>query len=202
MTHSIGSALQLPRDVVGAALALRGRAAAATETVAAGAASRGNDVTLKVGLGVIVRLAVATDDVAIATLARDEIEQGFGWTWTAARIAASRQASDMNLAVACRDGRRLGFGLMRYFDDSAHLCLLAVDPRERRQGVGSVLLRWLESSALTAGIGATTLEMRATNGGARIFYERHGYRCVGTTPGYYQGREDALRLRHPLIASV
>ena len=43
-----------------------------------------------------------------------------------------------------------------------------------------------------------TLEVRADNAGARAFYERLGYRRLALLPGYYQGREDALRLERSL----
>ena len=138
---------------------------------------------MQVGLGVDIRLAVAADDDALASLARDEIEHGLGWTWTPARIAAARAAADMTLAVAWRGPQRLGFGLMRYFDDTAHLCLLAVAPGVRRQGVATGLLAWLEASARTAGIAEVGLEMRVSNDAARTFYERQGYAVVGRTAG-------------------
>ena len=154
----------------------------------------------QVGQGVIIRLAHESDDESIAWLARDEIECGLGWTWTPERIAKARRADDINLVVACREGRRLGFGLMRYFEETAHLSLLAVQPECRRQGVAGRLLRWLEASARTAGIHAVHLEMRASNHAARQFYEGIGYRCIGSTPGYYRGQEDALRLSRSLVA--
>jgi len=41
--------------------------------------------------------------------------------------------------------------------------------------VGRQLLEWLESSARTAGTFSVHLELRATNDGARRFYERMGW---------------------------
>ena len=93
-----------------------------------------------------------------------------------------------------------GFGSMRYDDDTAHLYLLAVDPRYRRKGVGEALLNWLEVSALTAGIGIITLECRATNQQALSFYRQAGYRELARLSGYYLGREDAIRLGRDLFA--
>jgi len=42
------------------------------------------------------------------------------------------------------------------------------------------------------------LEARLTNGTARAFYARLGYREIQTLPGYYQGREACVRLAKDL----
>jgi ribosomal-protein-alanine N-acetyltransferase len=89
---------------------------------------------------------------------------------------------------------------MRYDDHTAHLYLLAVDPRYRRRRVGEALLSWLEACALTAGIGIITLECRATNQQALSFYQKAGYRELARLAGYYLGREDAVRLGRDLHA--
>jgi ribosomal-protein-alanine N-acetyltransferase len=85
---------------------------------------------------------------------------------------------------------------MRYGDDVAHLNLLAVEPAHRRRGVARSLVRWLEETALTAGIFIIGLELRAGNEAARGFYRSLGYRELGQIPGYYQGVESAIRMVH------
>jgi len=40
--------------------------------------------------------------------------------------------------------------------------------------------------------------VRAARLGARAFYERLGYRALGRIAGYYQGREDAIRMGRDL----
>ena len=56
----------------------------------------------------------------------------------------------------------------------------------------------LEESASVAGIPLVVLEVRATNGGARAFYRRLGYREVGHVTGYYRGLETAIRMARDL----
>jgi ribosomal-protein-alanine N-acetyltransferase len=87
---------------------------------------------------------------------------------------------------------------MRYGGDDAHLDLLAVAPPYRRAGVGRELLEWLEKCAVIAGIFSITLEVRAANEGAQLFYKRMGYRTLAHLPGYYQGIEAALRMSRDL----
>ena len=149
------------------------------------------------------RLASAADAPAIAALSRDRIEHGLGWRWTAPRVLRSIGDRDTNAVVAANGERVLGFGLMKYQDDEAHLLLLAVRADTARRGIGAALVAWLERPARVAGIGRVRLEARLANGAARAFYARLGYREIETLPGYYLGREACVRLAKDLLpASV
>ena len=150
-----------------------------------------------------LRLARRCDAQAIATLSRDLIERGLGWSWTARRVMRSIAAADTNVLVA-QDaaGVLVGFGIMNYGDDEAHLLLLAVRPAQGRRGIGGALMGWLETAALAAGVRRIFLEAREANGVARAFYRRLGYREIELLPGYYQGREDSVRLLKDLWQSV
>jgi len=145
-----------------------------------------------------LHLARPGDAAMIAEMSRDFIEQGLPWRWTAKRVAASIAAPNVNVLVARSDGRIVGFAIMRYGDDDAHLDLLAVAPQHRRRGVATQLLEWLEKCASVAGTFRIALEVRASNRGAQLFYERMGYRTLGPLPDYYQGREGALRMGRDL----
>ena len=149
-----------------------------------------------------LRLATHADASAIARLSRDRIEQGLGWRWTAPRVTRSIRDHSTNVVVAQQAGRMLGFGIMKYHDDEAHLLLLAVQPEAGRRGVGSAMVGWLEHAARVAGLGQVYLEARATNATARAFYRRLGYREVQTLPGYYAGQEACVRLARDLWVSA
>lgn len=88
----------------------------------------------------------------------------------------------------------VGFGVMRFADDVAHLNLLAVDPVHQRRGVARKIMLWLEETALTAGTFIIELELRAINESALAFYLALGYRELGRIAGYYQGVEQAIRM--------
>ena len=64
------------------------------------------------------------------------------------------------------------------------------------------MVKWLEESALTAGISVIYLEVRATNQIALAFYQKLGYHQVAVMPGYYGGRESALQMAHDLWREV
>jgi ribosomal-protein-alanine N-acetyltransferase len=156
------------------------------------------DKYLMTGSDLSLRLARPADATTIANLSRDLIEYGLRWRWTPMRVAASIRAPDVNVLVACIHDKIVGFAIMRYGDDVAHLDLFAVAPLYRRAGVGRQLLEWLEKCAVVAGIFTVTLEVRARNEGAQLFYKRMGYRTVAHLPGYYQGIEAALRMGRDL----
>ena len=151
------------------------------------------------GSAFTLQLASGADAVGIAKLSRDRIEHGLGWSWTAARVLRSIDEPATNAVVATESGAPLcGFGLMKYFDDEAHLLLLAVRADASRCGIGSALLAWLERSAQVAGIAQIRLEARLDNAAALAFYARAGYRQTQTLPGYYQGVESAVRMTKDL----
>lgn len=142
-----------------------------------------------------LRLARRAHAQAIATLSRDRIEQGLGWSWTARRVVRSLADPDTNVLVALDAADAVcGFAIMKFGDDEAHLLLLAVQAALGRRGIGSAMMAWLEAVAGAAGVRRILLEAREANGPARAFYRRLGYREVALLPGYYQGREDSVRL--------
>jgi ribosomal-protein-alanine acetyltransferase len=145
-----------------------------------------------------VGLAKPADAARIAQMSRDFIEYGLGWKWTAARILRCVRDESTNV-VAAREGNDLiGFAIMQYKEEEAHLLLFAVVAANRRQGVGSALLSWLEKTALTAGTGLIYLEARMRNTEARAFYQKHGYREIARVRGMYRGVEDGVRLAKDL----
>lgn len=151
-----------------------------------------------------IRLGLAHPDEApsIARMSRQLVEHGLKWSWTEQRVEQCFRNREC-IVLAARDRRRLvGFAIMEFYDVHSHLALLAVQPGYQRQGVGRQLIEWLESSARTAGIFSIRLELRASNDAARAFYERLGYREAGLKHGYYDGREDALRMLHDLAVTT
>jgi ribosomal-protein-alanine N-acetyltransferase len=128
------------------------------------------------------------------------IERGLTKRWTTRRVADALRDSETAGVVSRRGGAIIGFALMLHdFPHSdAHLLLLAVEPGERRRGIGRALVEWLEKTARRGGILRFQLEVRADDPAALAFYQRLGYREVARLPGYYQGRLDAVRMARPV----
>jgi ribosomal-protein-alanine acetyltransferase len=149
-----------------------------------------------------IRLAIKADAALIAEMSRAYIEHGLGWNWDARRVANSIVQRETNVAVAMVGKEMAGFGIMRYRDSDAHLLLFAVRPKFQRKGIGAALLRWLETTAMTAGVDLVWLEARASNTDALAFYRASGYRLLDTMHRYYSGVEDAVRIGKDLTEAA
>jgi ribosomal-protein-alanine N-acetyltransferase len=145
-----------------------------------------------------LRPALVTDAHAMARMSRDLIETGLGWTYDAAKIARLIAKPDTLALAACDGPDLVGFAVMQFGDERAHLVLLAVRPSHHRRGVARHMMNWLLRSAYTAGIAELTLELRAGNAGARAFYRAMGFSDTGLLPGYYGNGEPALRMQRVL----
>jgi ribosomal protein S18 acetylase RimI-like enzyme len=148
-----------------------------------------------------LELARLADAPLIATMSRRLVEAGLTPSWPAERVARHIDGTESLVLTAKRAGALLGFAIMQFGDTTAHLNLLAVDSAHQRRGLGRALLAWLEQSAVVAGTFLIQLELRASNLGARAFYEQLGYRETARVPGYYQRLEDAIRMAHDLRVS-
>jgi ribosomal-protein-alanine N-acetyltransferase len=142
-----------------------------------------------------LRLAAPADAYGIAVMSRCLVEIGLrGWTWHPARVSKAIRSRRTNVLVATLERKLAGFAIMEYGDTRAHLSLLAVQPSLHRRGIGSHMMAWLEESALAAGIGDITLELRTNNFAARCFYQSLGFSEAAYIRGYYRGEETALRM--------
>ncbi len=149
-----------------------------------------------------IRLATTNDALCIGQMSRDFIESGLGWSWTPSRVLRAIDDKSSNVVVADEGSEVIGFAVMQYFDAESHLDLFGVHPNYRRKGVGTRMIRWLEKTALVNGSGVVYLETRLRNREAREFYKSLGYRVVQRVPGYYKGRESAIRMGHDLWSGV
>lgn len=145
-----------------------------------------------------LRAAHASEAAAIAAMSRLHIEYGLTWRWRPSRIKKMISDPETMVLVASVRGDLAGFAIMKFGDEDAHLFLLAVHPRFRRQGIGRTMAGWLEKSCRTAGIQRIRLEVRTSNQVARKFYERLGYRFVAQVAGYYDRRESATIMARAL----
>jgi ribosomal protein S18 acetylase RimI-like enzyme len=82
---------------------------------------------------------------------------------------------------------------MSYRETISHLLLFSVRASQRRRGVGSRLLDWLEAVSVESGIQRINVECRRENADARNFYAERGYHELVIAKGYYRGIEDAVR---------
>jgi ribosomal-protein-alanine N-acetyltransferase len=79
--------------------------------------------------------------------------------------------------------------------DELHVHSIAVQPEERRRGIGRALMAGVLRAAAAEGAARATLEVRRSNAAARALYARLGFSECGVRPHYYtRPVEDALVL--------
>lgn len=146
-----------------------------------------------------IRLAKLGHGDRMARMSRRLIETGLPWwCWTPKRMARVIRASDTIAIVANAGKSMVGFAVMHFGEENAHLNLLAVESDYRRRRIGRELLQWLEESCVVAGIVRISLEVRADNTTAIRFYASLGYEKGERIERYYCGQEAALRMTRRL----
>ena len=94
-------------------------------------------------------------------------------------IAAS---ADTLLAMAC------GWVVL----DELQITVLAVDPEQRRRGLGRAVLQKLLVDASNAGVRQAILDVAEDNLAANSLYSSFGFQTIGRRARYYRDGKDAL----------
>ena len=117
--------------------------------------------------------------------------RAFPTPWSLAMFVLELSKPGGECLAVRRDGTLTGYVICSRYEDAWHIMNVAVDPRERRQGIATALL-----DELIGRLGEDarmTLEVRPSNAGAIALYERFGFLGAGTRRRYYQDNgEDAL----------
>jgi ribosomal-protein-alanine N-acetyltransferase len=108
-----------------------------------------------------------------------------------------RRGSFTLVAEDAPDRAPAGF-IVAYGGPTGHIITIDVDPKTRRSGIGTLLLRAAEKRLRAAGSRSVGLETAVDNVSALSFYKRHGYSVIRTWPRYYSNGVDALVMRKEL----
>ena len=105
-------------------------------------------------------------------------------------------------ASGASEGERIaGFIVTEENPPLAHIITLDVAERDRRKGVGSMLLTESERNLALRGVRTILLETAIDNAAGIAFWQRHGYRVEATLKRYYLRRLDAYEMRKRLDAT-
>jgi ribosomal-protein-alanine N-acetyltransferase len=124
-------------------------------------------------------------------------EESFTNPWTRAMYTWELQNPEVCHIYVVRtpECRVAGFCAFWLVVDEVHVNNVAVRPAYRAKGLGTALMRRVLTEARRLGAVRATLEVRASNQGARRFYEAMGFAVTATRPRYYTDpAEDALIL--------
>ena len=118
--------------------------------------------------------------------------RAFTTPWSLAMFVLElSKPSGICLAATTTDQELVAYLVCSRYDTVWHVMNIAVDPDRRLRGIGTALI-----GALLERVGPdaqVTLEVRRSNTGAQLLYERFGFRSAGVRPRYYADNgEDAV----------
>lgn len=134
-----------------------------------------------------------TDLPAVLAIER----QSYDFPWSEGIFRDCLRMGYSSWVVTDTPGGILGYGLMSYAMDEAHILNICVDPASRRSGIAAYLLEHLLLQARQHEVDWVLLEVRKSNAAAIALYQGAGFHEIGERRNYYpalKGREDALVL--------
>lgn len=96
------------------------------------------------------------------------------------------ESNRINLVLEMPDGRIGGYVLAQIAGDELQIQNIAVAPGQRRQQLGTRLLRCAEDEGRRRGAICSVLDVRASNEAALGLYHSFGYRMIGRRKNYYR----------------
>ena len=102
------------------------------------------------------------------------------------KILAIESSCDETAAAVVEDGAVIGYAAMYTVIDEGYILNVAVDSRFRRQGIGTALIRSLDTFGKKNSLAFITLEVRESNAPAIGLYSRFGFIKVGKRKDYYR----------------
>lgn len=139
-------------------------------------------------------------DLRVRPLAPEDVptvldieRQGYSHPWSES-VFLDCFRDNYRLWGACLGDVLVGYAVVAYMVDEAHLLNISVHPRARGEGVGRHLLRHVLTTAAHERMSQLLLEVRVSNHAAIALYQNEGFHEIGQRPGYYpaaNGREDA-----------
>lgn len=120
--------------------------------------------------------------------------------WTAemfhnelAEVGISREVMVARLA-----GKIVGYVSFRYVADEGDVVTIAVDTSVQKQGVGTLMMNWLETTAKVRGVKNLFLEVRSDNIPAIAMYLARDFERIDLRRNYYETGVDAYVMRKRL----
>lgn len=145
---------------------------------------------------VSIRQMKVEDAAAIAEMEH----QTFSDAWSEKAILDTLRNPKTICLVAEKIGKIVGYCIVYTADDEADIARIAVLKESRRFGIASELIHALDVICWENQIQIIMLDVRVSNGGARAFYEKHGFTQDGIRENYYKNPiEDAILMSRAVI---
>ena len=139
---------------------------------------------------------------AVGTLADGRVLELKPMTPEAAACLLITDDGAIRYQLVC-DGAAAGVVIIRSpWLAGPYLQLLAVLPMLQGSGAWSAILKWYETTAMTARMRNVWLCVSGFNVDAQRFYERYGYSVAGRLPDLMRDGDDELLMRQSLAGLV
>jgi ribosomal-protein-alanine N-acetyltransferase len=143
---------------------------------------------------------IQKSDLAVRSLVESDLPQvmeleclGYSHPWPESLFRDCFKPQ-YRLWALIRGDDMVGYAVVNYMVDEAHLLNVCVHPALRGQGAGRYLLRYAVAESIRDGMVQMILEVRESNEAAAALYASEGFEEIGRRPDYYPdaaGREDA-----------
>ena len=110
-----------------------------------------------------------------------------------AEVGISRE-----VMVARSDKKIVGYVSLRVVGSEGDVVTIAVDPNFQKQGVGTLMMDWLEATATGLGVRELFLEVRSDNIPAIAMYLARDFERIDLRRNYYDTGVDAYVMRKRL----
>lgn len=130
--------------------------------------------------------------------------RAYPFPWTRSMFTTSLKSKD-DCLILVDDQSIVGYAIVSYILDEAHLLNICISPEYEGMGLGRILLRQLVSTAIEKKCLMFFLEVRSSHTRAISLYFSEGFNEVGVRPNYYpshRGREDAILMTLDLSIDV
>jgi ribosomal-protein-alanine N-acetyltransferase len=139
-------------------------------------------------------------DIEVVAAIEAELFLDDPWTpemfW--AELAAVPESREVMVAV---DGDEIvGYASLRFVATESDVNTIAVRADRHGQGIGRLLMTWIEDAARALGSLEMFLEVRSDNSVAVSMYDADGYERIDVRPNYYGTDVDAIVMRKKLSA--
>jgi ribosomal-protein-alanine N-acetyltransferase len=131
--------------------------------------------------------------------------KAYPFPWTRSMFVTSLSSKD-DCLILLLDQVIVGYAIVSYILDEAHLLNLCISPEFEGKGLGRILLKELVIAAIKKQSLMFFLEVRCSNSRAISLYFSEGFNEVGLRPNYYPsdngGREDAILMTLDLSIDI
>jgi ribosomal-protein-alanine N-acetyltransferase len=132
-----------------------------------------------------------TDDLAAVCAIEQQVQYA---PWSEKLFAEGLNRHCCKVAVN-QQQQIVGFSIVQFIVDEAHLLNIAVEPTQQKQGIGKILLDEVLVISQQQKACTIFLEVRASNQRAIQLYQMAGFNEIGLRKNYYptaQGKEHAV----------